>query len=276
MAALWREGEMYSDICEVINTEFALSGESAIKPGTVGYHIKAMLQYWRDQSLTHIDDRQAATLLRYNQIEELATEAYFASCRGKRTTNHEKQIERARSKSRQEDMQDIVQDDKAQMKGKGVKLFEDDQLTHSLEIMSEKIKEYVREEENAAGDPRFLAIMIDINHKRSQLWGLLNKGEQTTSDQEMARLTDEARTERIASVIAQAKSRAQGSTGRLVEPQPLGGFAEGDEPDPAMRAAFDTVIERELEEQEKAMDAENDAVLGPEDEEDYIDGLDWE
>jgi hypothetical protein len=236
IAALWRRGHMYKDLVTTINDEFGLTGtENEITYHTIKYHVNEMLEYWREKSLAHIDERQAMTLLRYDQIEQLATEAWFTSMGGKKTRNYERQITRASSDGRQKDIADQVISERASME-KAKPLFSEGELLETLAITAEKIKTYTRTEESP-GDPRFLAIMIDINHKRSQLWGLLNKGEQTTSDQEMARLSDDARTERIAAVIAQARQRASGDMGHLVQPSPLGGFKEGEEPTEEQRGA---------------------------------------
>jgi hypothetical protein len=238
IAGLWRNGETYKDICSIVNDNFDLTGSDEITPHTIGHHIKEMIGYWREKSLAHIDERQAMTLLRYDQIEQLATEAYFASMGGKRVRNYEKQIERANSKPRKDAIKKQVIEEAEELERfeKSPKLFQDGEIMETLQITAEKIKHYSRHEENPAGDPRFLAIMIEINHKRSQLWGLLNKGEQSTSDQELARLSDDDRTERIAAVIAQAKSRATGDRGNLAPATPLGGFKEGEEPAPELKA----------------------------------------
>lgn len=234
MTALWRNGESYLDICDTVNAEFGLHETGhAITPRTLTYHMTQMIEYWRNQSLLHIDERQAAVLFRYDQIEQLATQAWFDSTQGRDVRNYQKQIERATGAARKEDIKEMIRKEREAQKKPA--LFTEGELLETLQLTSEKIKEYSRHE-SSAGDPRFLAIMIDINHKRSQLWGLLAKGEQSTSDQEFAKLSDESRTERIAAVIAQARQRASGGTGHLAPSAPLGGFKEGEEPPIETRA----------------------------------------
>lgn len=241
MAALWRDGMRYNEIIETINEEFDLNEESGSRPLTVkalGQHIEGMLRYWREKSLGHVDEKQAIVLARYDQIEQLATEAYFASCRGQETKSFDKQLIRARGKARYEDIRDNVMEDReAQIypnMPKADRLVRPNNQGEIMEIMqdtAEKIKTQHKHRLNPAGDPRWVTIMIDINYKRSQLWQLLNNKEAPNSDQELAKLSDEQRTEKIASLIAQARNRAIGNLGNNLAPaSPLGGFTEGEEP----------------------------------------------
>lgn len=240
MAALWRDGVRYNEIIETINEEFDLNEESGSRPLTVkalGQHIESMLRYWREKSLGHVDEKQAIVLARYDQIEQLATEAYFASCQGQETKSYDKQLVRARTKARYEDIRDNVMEDREAAvypnMPKAERLVRPNNQGEVMGIMqdtAEKIKTQHKHRLNPAGDPRWVTIMVDINYKRSQLWQLLNNKEAPNSDQELAKLSDEQRTEKIASLIAQARNRALGNLGNLAPASPLGGFVEGEMP----------------------------------------------
>lgn len=228
IAALWRDGQSYANIAASVNQEFNLEGDEQITPYAINYHVKQMIDYWRQKGLVAVDEKQAMVLARYEQLEMIITDAYYASCRGRSTRNFEKQTQRVKSNgNRDAIIAKIKKDhDKLSAKGKKIKTNDDGTLEDLMELTQERIKKYRRIEENEGGDPRFLSLLIDINHKRAQLWGLLTKSEMTNADQELARMPDSDREARIASLINSAQKRHKGIESDLAEPAPLGGFQE--------------------------------------------------
>ena len=232
MSSLWRDGATYKAIAEQINDEFKLRGDLSITAANINYHIKAMLNYWREKGLLAIDERQAMILARYEQLEMIATEAYFKSCRGRYTKNEERQVSRIRRQETLDAMSAKARKDNAKLekKGKKPKFQGDGEMEEAMFLTQERLKNYSRVDENEAGDPRWLVIMVDINHKRAQLWGLLNKSEMSNAEQELAKMPDDVREQRIAAVLNMAQKRQQGLVKtNLADPAPLGGFEEEEE-----------------------------------------------
>jgi hypothetical protein len=246
MASLWRYGDTYIEIAEQVSNEFSLPDEERITANSVHYHITQMIKYWREKGLIHIDDKQAAILARYDQIELLAIEGYFASCMGKKTTMYDKQIERASTGKNLKSLSSDVATKRDKVRENGnrsrggrpnsdllndprIDYFGSGEIKDILVLTGEKIKKYRRMEETPAGDPRFLSLLIDINDKRAKLFGL-GKVNTTNGDQELARLSDEDRSKRLVAVINQAIRRVRGGPSEaLASPAPLGGFPARDE-----------------------------------------------
>jgi hypothetical protein len=232
MAAMWSSGARYVDIAAAINERYDLQGDSAISVHAIEYHIKAMLDYWRQKGLAKMDERQAVILARFDQIEALAVEAYFASMEGKKTTQRNKQIERARSKER---FNQLLKSEKRKRengdKRAKTPLFIDTgeliDLEDLMQVTAEKIQKNVRHESNAAGDPKFLNMLITINKERAKILGLYNR-KMDDGDNEAAKLTDEQRQARIATILSSAQNRRalQANETMLADPAPLGGFEE--------------------------------------------------
>lgn len=268
MAALWRDGETYRDIAEAVSDKYNLTGDQRLKSNGIHYHIKSMLDFWRQKGLARMDERQAMLLARLDQIESLALEGYFASMEGKKTSHVNKQIQRAKSKDRKDQLLDKVldqresesRDDKRyKINKKQAPLFQDTgELADLLVTTQEKIDEHVRLEENSAGDVKFLALMFNINKERASLLGLHNRKEMLDPDQESAKLTDEQRHQKLATILTAARERREASTGLLAPPAPMGGFQEGHEP-------AHTVIEVMLPEVDELVtpDADDDWGFGP-------------
>lgn len=237
MSALWKEGDTYPEIAQKVSDEFGLVGDARISSNGIAYHIKHQLEYWRTMGLLHIDERQAMILAKYEQLEMIATEAYFTSCQGKTTTHHQKQTERARSKDREAILLEQIraERERRQENQRGTQptfdpIYNEEELKDSLAIVQQKISKYTRKEENLAGDPKWVAILIDINDKRAKLWGLHSRKGPDSDEAERARLTDQERDERLAAVLSAAASRKQqqGDT-NLAPPAPLGGWKEEDD-----------------------------------------------
>lgn len=239
MSSMWKNGDSYLDIAETVSDEFGLEGDQRLKPNGIHYHIKEMLKYWKEQGLLNIDEKQAMVLTRYDQLEAIITEAYFASCQGKSTKIYEKQIERARSKDREEWIRESIAEERQKAKDENRKpdLNFLGEIESTLMDTSEKIKENERFEGSSSGDPRWTAQLIDINDKRAKLWNLHAKAGEISPDQELARLTDEARDERLKAVLVAALMRKTGNLGNLAPASPLGGFEEGENPKVPVAAA---------------------------------------
>lgn len=241
MASLWKDGETYLEIANKVSDEFGLVGDERFKANGIHYHMKNLLEYWRSVGLLHIDERQAMILARYDQLEMLCMEAYFASCTGTLTSNYEKQVEKARSKEREAQLREIIAEERERKKGsmnpnhRDNPMFQfdlsDGELADILVITSEKVKEYTRTEENLAGDSKWVRLMIDINDKRAKLWGLLNRKGPDSDDAAMAKLSDEQRDERLAAVLSSALHRRAKGAGdtNLAPPAPLGGWENQEE-----------------------------------------------
>lgn len=234
IAALWRDGEGYQEIANQINDSYGLS----ISKNAIHYHVKAMLAFWRKLTLARLDERQAMLLARIDQIEMLACEAYFQSMQGRMTNMHEKQIERAKSNDTKKKLQKNIRKEREDIKKNkknardraklDIDYNEDGDIFDILVTTSEKIKEYARNEENPAGDPRFLQIMLDCNKQRAQLWGMLNRKDAESDDKNIAKLTDEDRANRLAIILHDVAVRRTKNTGALAPTAPLGGFKDNE------------------------------------------------
>jgi hypothetical protein len=234
ISAMWKNGDRHIDICKRVNEEFALEDDEQITTHTIQYHIKQQIEYWRQQGLINIEEKQAMILARYDQLESIATEAYFASCEGQRTYHFRKQEHRARSKEMDKHIMKSIlgKNRKARSKGKKIEINGNGDMMDNLMLTQQKVDEATKVEERQAGDPRWLALMIEINSKRAQLWGLLSRAEQSSQEQEFARLPDEVREKRMAAILQQAQARRNKSLGLgdLASSSPLGGFKEEDAP----------------------------------------------
>lgn len=243
IAAYWRDGESYAEIATQVSDEFGLEGTDRIGANGIHYHVKKMIATAREKATLHVNERMALILARYDQIEMLVTEAYFASMQTS-TRNYQRQIKRAKSQDREKQLTaDIkrererlevinkrrVEMKKAPLKGK----LPDHVLGELPDILidtAEHITELERVEDRPAGDPRFLAQLIDINDKRARLWHLLDKSDAGNPDQELAKLPDEERAQRMSAVLHSVMMRRTGDTGTLAPAGPLGGFQDGDLP----------------------------------------------
>jgi hypothetical protein len=231
---MWKHGDKYLDICEAVNDQFGLEGDERISVHDIKYHINTQINFWRQQGLLNIDEKQAMILARYDQLEMIATEAYFASCQGSRTYHFRKQEHRARSKEMDKTILKSIlgKNRKIKEKGKKPKTHEAGDLMDNLILTQQKVDETSKMEERPAGDPRWLALMIEINNKRAQLWGLFSRAEQSSQEQEFARLPDEVRERRMAAILQQAQARRNKNIGleALAPSSPLGGFKPEDVP----------------------------------------------
>lgn len=249
MAFYWKQGDFYSTIAEKVSDEFGLTGEDRIKKDSVHYHIKKQIEYWKKIGMLNIDEKQALLLARYQQLEDLITDAYFKSCEGRSSYYIEKQIERVNSKERENMMRAKLAHQRADAILKGQKILPhgNGDIEDSLVTMSEKIKEYEKYEINQAGDPKLLQMLIDINDKRCKLWNATSKDETLNADQEAARMSDEARTNRLNAVITDAMIRRFGTRGNLAAASPLGGFQIKKPETPTDEAAEPESISNKLE-----------------------------
>lgn len=237
MSALWKEQYTYVEIADKINEQFALEGDDQVKPNNIQYHIKSLLDTARKQSALHINERQALILARYDQIEMLATEAYFASMQSD-TTNYERMVKQARSKDREKQILETYQREKKRVERINKKRAAAHRkllpvptmdsvrgdLPDLLVTTAENIKEYIRTESKPAGDPRWIALIMDIQEKRAKLFGLLNRTDISNPDQDLAKLPDEERESRMAALLHRVQTRATGDVGNLADPSPLGGL----------------------------------------------------
>ena len=252
IAALYAGDNTIAAIIEMTQEEFGL--DEPLSVSQVKGHIKAQVDYWRIQGLKHIDDKQALVLARIDQIEELATNAYFLSMQGRMTYNFERQIERAREQKTQEKRReriftkskpkDIIDEELWAETGEEVRTREAQEILEGeapngniedfLVTTSEKLKEYKRFEDTGAGDAKFLAIMLDCVDKRCKLWGLyIRDKNQENPDSAFAAMSDTDKFDRIGVLLQGAKERLALNPGESVTesdplaPQaPLGGFLE--------------------------------------------------
>lgn len=243
IAAYWSAGETYAEIASKVSDEFGLEGIDRVSAHGIQYHVKRLLETARERANLHINERMALVLARYDQIEMLATEAYFASMQTS-TRNYERQIKRAKSADREKQLAKDVKVEReriarinerrlAQKKAPIVGKLPDHIIGELPDILvdtAEHIKEYERVEDRPAGDPRFIAMLIDINDKRAKLWRLLDKTDAANPDQELARLPDDERAQLLSTVLHSVMMRRTGDTGALAVAGPLGGFQEGEEP----------------------------------------------
>lgn len=235
MASLWSDGESYRDIAEKISDKYNLEGDERISANGIHYHIKQMLAYWRQKGLALMDERQAIILARFDQIESLAVEAYFASMEGKRTYHKNKQIEKARSKGREKQLLDKERDKRREHLAEDKRRTQQDlfidtgelsDMEEMLRVTAKKIQTNMRHEENQAGDPKFLNIIFAVNRERAKILGLYDRKNHDDADAESVKLTDEQRQLKIATIISAAKERRSQQANMLADPAPLGGFED--------------------------------------------------
>ena len=242
IAAFWRNRDTYKEIAEKISDRYGLVGPARITEDAIHWHIKRMLEYWRDKAMARIDERQAVILARFDQLESICTEAYFRSVEGKTTNHHNKQLTRARSKDREKQLLDKElekrakeeknpENDARRVKPVYAETFaEAGEIGDLLAITEEKINETTRTETALAGDVKWITLMFQINKERAKILGLYNVQNQLDPDQEAAKLSGEERALRINALLQTARDRRQAQTNMLADPAPMGGFKEGDEP----------------------------------------------
>lgn len=259
MSAFWKEGLTYAEIADRVSDEFSLEGDDRLQTNNISKHIASLLKTARGQAALHINERMALVLARYDQIEMLVTEAYFASMSSE-TTNWERMIKQARSKTREKQLAEEIKRERVKLevlnanrKNGHRKMIESSfdhvigDLPDLMVLTNENVKEYTRREVKPAGDPRFIAQLIDINDRRAKLWHLLDKTGAMNPDQDMAKLPDEERRSRMVAVLHAAMTRRTGDTGTLAPPTPLGGFPEGEIP---LEARIQVIDPEDVEEDE--------------------------
>lgn len=233
MASLWKDGKLYATIADAVSDEFGLEGDHRFKANNIHYHIKEMLRYWRETSLLSVDERQAMLLARLDQLEMLITEAYFASMQGKQVKGYERQINRILKKPDEalDEFKEQIESEREGLTRKQKKrmLHTNGELEDLLAITEEKIKEVSRVEDVGYGDPKLLKLLLDVNDRRARLWQMYNRKDGANADQEMAKLSDDQRVERMAAILHNARMRKSGDKGRLAPAAPLGGFKDGTE-----------------------------------------------
>jgi hypothetical protein len=251
ISALWKDGATYLDIAETVSDEFGLEGDVRLKANGIHYHIKSMLDHWRNIGLLNIDQKQAMVLARWDQLESICLEAYFKSMEGNSTEYYEKQVTRAKSKDREEWFRQQIAEERAaaQQENRKPEVHDLTLMAEQLFVTDEKIKEWRRDEQTEAGDPRWIKLMIEINDKRCKMWGLYNKDKDAANpDQEMARLADSERDQRLVAVLTAASNRVSGSKGLLAKPAPIAVREKDGESAPAIGKV--TRITRPVEDDE--------------------------
>lgn len=234
--AMWAKDSDYAEIVEQVNSDFGLTGPFAITTNTVARYIHKQLEYWRDRCASTVDEKMALTLMRFNQIEEMASQAFFDSKKGKVTTNFLKKINTVKSQKHEDKIAAVMALEKAGTSS----MLGDDLLKDAIQVTAEEIRNSTSRDADGPGDPRFLTIMMQANKERAQLWNLYKRTDAVSGDQEFARMSDDQRTERLVAIISAAKNRTVGLDATNLAPAaPLGGFAEGKEPSPAERGEVD-------------------------------------
>lgn len=236
MAVLWRDGETYGDIAEAINERYGLEGKECYNANDIHYHIKQMIKYWRGLVASRIDERQAMLLTRLDQIEQICIEAYFLSAQGRKTSvkMRSRQMERARSEERKSQLLEVERRKRQQKwslsKSKTPLVEVPDDFSGESEALVEtakKIQEMQRNEENKAGDPKWMVLIFNINRERAKILGLYSKTANDDPSNDAARLTDEQRQQKLVNIINQAKQRrSEAVDTALATPAPLGGFPD--------------------------------------------------
>lgn len=220
-AALYAEGNFITAIAEQVSEEYNL--EDSIDGEEVRRLINERVAYWRRLGLKHIDDKQALLLAKIDQIEELATNGYFASMSGRATYVFEKQIERAKEQKTQDKKREAAFKKKEEGPSNVLEEelwestaapesnepeFTNGNIEKSLITTAEKIKEYRRYEDMPAGDAKFLAIMLDCQEKRAKIWGLYIRDKaQDNADAGFAAMSDADRQDRLGVILTAAKQR---------------------------------------------------------------------
>lgn len=246
IAMLYNDDITQAEIARIIQEEFGLESFSMSQ---VAYQIKRMLEYWRKVALKNIDQKQAMALTRLQQIEDLALDAYFRSMEGKVTTYQEQSINELKSsKKKAQEIREAVKIEAAQYKEQttnGAKKVEEKEWDIDPTVIEKVlvetgaiIKKYERIESNAAGNPKFLDLMLKCNQERCRIWGIYTKSEDVLSpEQEFAALSDVERTSRLQAIlqkvsvrantnIEESKAHSNSEISTLAKPAPLGGFID--------------------------------------------------
>lgn len=230
-SALYANGMYMTEIIETVNTDFELY-DAPLEAADVRRYIDEQVRFWRKEGTKHIDDKKAMMLAKIDMIEEMATNAYFASMEGRSTYTYEKQLNSVKTQNEQDALrenglpnsyetkqrkplmnrvQDSFEDAWADVPIKSDDLrptFTDGNLPNSLLVLNEKIKEFRRLETNKAGDPRWLKLMLDCIEKRAKLWGLYVKDAiADDDDRQFARMTDKERMGRVGNILEQVAGR---------------------------------------------------------------------
>lgn len=251
VAALYATNNTISAIIEQITEEFDLEVPPTV--AQIRNDVRAQIEFWRAEGLKHIDEKQAIVLASIDNIEELARNAYFASMEGRVTHNFEKQIERAKAQKGQDKERERVFEERIRpidlleeqmfweenpdndLDGSGprtARQIRDNDLPNGrvedfLVTTSEKIKEYKRFEATTAGDPRFLAIMLDCSDRRCKLWNLYVKDREAQNpDSAFAKMSDEDKQNRLGMILSAARNRIAPPPTHLAPEGPLGGRLE--------------------------------------------------
>lgn len=208
ITSLWKQQkESYIEIAEKVSDEFGLEGEQRLNFNNIHYHIKAQMRQWNELSRANVDERMAAILTRYDQLDGIALDAYIASMQGRSTYYHKKQVDKARGKEREKWIIEQIKAEREQARDEGRMV--DPQILGDLEEIlittQERTEEFRRDEDTPAGDPRWVAMMVDINDKRAKLWNLYRRDDGIgNADQEAARMSDDDRRARITAMLNQA------------------------------------------------------------------------
>ena len=236
--SLYRSDVDRKTIVSEVNAQF----NANLREEQVTKFVSDNVKYWKTKSLLFIEERQALVLARLDQLEVLAIEGYFASMEGRETTSYEQLInnlkkkdpatenkKRAKAANVEEaqaewrEMTNDWRDTNAKQIG-----MEFGDLPDMIEETDNRIKTLQRIESNPAGDPRWVAIMLECNKERARLWSLYQRPDVKNDDQEMASMPDDVREQRLVSILHAAKARVNPNMGHLAKPQPLGGFTEKD------------------------------------------------
>jgi hypothetical protein len=191
-----------------------------------------------------------------------------------KTTNYEKMTKQARSREREKQLLEDLKRERKRVQRKNEehrrlhepleRVNEPDHIIGDFPFILEKthqnIKKFKKVEQRPAGDPRWVAMLVDINDKKAGLFGLKNKRDDINPDQELAKLSDEERTSRLNAVIHMALKRKTGDhRGNLAAPSPLGGFKEKE---PVPEIEDDEIDELDIEDIPEVPDETDDTLAG--------------
>lgn len=243
MMSLYALNESASDIADTINKEFAPYGMKVVDAGQVRSQVKSRISYWEEKTNQSVAHKRAAVLARLDQLENLAMLAYFDSTSGKRTISYENVQKKMRSKDKAKAIALAIKEDieRAEREGVTWKPEEFGELPKLIEQMNDGIKELIKTEMSESGDPRWVSLMLEISKERAKLWNLYKDIETSNADQELARMPDDVRENRIAALLQNAKSRSGTLHTNLANTGPLR-LTEGDKDNPT---------ENDIEEEDK-------------------------
>lgn len=158
IAAMYRRGDYLDDIAEAAGLR---------NGGSVSNIIQGQIAHWRKMGLKSIAEKQAEHLRELDLLEQELMEAWQQSKSGRLVKVSEKVKQAVHNMHR-----------KNRRNGKSGHMSDPDGGPGQIGQIA-KMKKY-RRNESSPGDPRYMALILDIRKERAKIWGLYAKADGAT------------------------------------------------------------------------------------------------